>query len=180
MLRGQADVTVLPGSIEPRTRQAVEQRVLAFADRGWVSPEAAMSAINGGTAEALVESYELDVARANMVIQKIRSGPDAFLSAPTRPDGTPSWMPRKFDNLDVHKSVFEDWMKTSDYEYASAPVQEAANLYYDGLEWLTAEKAQQEMAAQSAQAESLGMENAAKPQQATPTPDQRKPEPTPV
>ena len=82
-LRGQVDVTVLPGSIEPRTRAANEQKIMSFAQQGWITPEAAMAAINGGTAESLANSYELDVARANEVIQMIRGG--TFLRQPPRP-----------------------------------------------------------------------------------------------
>lgn len=175
-LRGQADVRVAPGSIEPRTKAAVEQRIMTFAQAGWISPEAAMAAINGGTAEKLVESYELDVARANMMIQKIKEGPEILFSGEMRiePDGreVPSWMPRPFDNLQVHKSVFEDWMKTNDYDTLPQPMQVAAETYYQGLLQLEADKAAADAQAQQMQAESLGMANAAKPQLPPPMPDQ--------
>jgi hypothetical protein len=175
-LRGQADVRVAPGSIEPRTKAAVEQRIMTFAQAGWISPEAAMAAINGGTAEKLVESYELDVARANLMIQKIKEGPEVLFSGEMRiePDGreVPAWMPRPFDNIQVHKSVFEDWMKTNDYDTLPQPMQVAAETYYQGLLQLEAEKAAADAQAQQMQAESLGMANAAKPQLPPPMPDQ--------
>lgn len=175
-LRGQADVRVLPGSLEPRTKAAIEQRVMAFAQAGWIAPEAAMAAINGGTAEKLVESYELDVARANLMIQKVKEGPEALFAGEMRiePDGTevPSWMPRPFDNIQVHKAVFEDWMKTDEFDSLPQPMQVAASTYYNGLLQLEAEKAAQEAEAQQAQAESLGMQNASKPQMPPPLPDQ--------
>jgi hypothetical protein len=82
-LRGQADVTVLPGSIAPRTRESITAQVMAFADRGWISPYAAMAAINGGTAESLVDAYEADVGRANQIIQKIQD--KTFWLTPERP-----------------------------------------------------------------------------------------------
>ncbi len=182
-LRNQCDIRVLPESIEPRTRAAIEQKILAFADRGWVGPEAAMSAINGGTAEKLVESYELDVARANQVIQKIKAGPEQLFSQPMRMEmgiEVPGWMPRKFDNLDVHRSIFEDWMKTVDYDTAPPEVQEAANLYYDGLEQLEQQKMAQQAQAQMEQAESLGMSNAAKDGGPPTQPDQPNPTPDPA
>lgn len=84
-LHGQTDVRVLPGSLEAYTREAIEAKVMAFAQNGWISPEAAMSAINGGTAEGLIDSYEKDVARANLILQKIDRGPAAFLNESPRP-----------------------------------------------------------------------------------------------
>jgi hypothetical protein len=174
-LRGQADVTVLPGSIEPRTREAIEQKILAFADRGWISPEAAMAAINGGTAETLVESYELDVARANLMIQKIKAGPEALFGQPPRLENgqeVPAWMPRPFDNVAVHKAVFADWMKTQEFDTATPDVQEAAQLYYAGCEQIEQQQAFAAAQMQTAMAEQQGMQNAARPQDGKPMPDQ--------
>lgn len=192
-LRGQTDVTVNPGSLEPRSRAEVERRVLAFADRQWVSPEAAMSAINGGTAEALLESFELDVARANSIIQKIVEGPDVLFASPPRPlfpgeeppsdelgnplSEVPGWMPRPFDKIGVHKAVFEDWMKTSDYDALPPEQKVVANSYYSYLLRLEAQELARQQAEQQAMAEQLGMDNASKPQRAAPPPDQRNLDP---
>ncbi len=82
-LRGQADVTVLAGSIEPRTRTQVTQLVLAYADRGWIDPDSAMTAIDNGTAEALMDRIELDEGRANEIIQSIED--ETFMEQPPRP-----------------------------------------------------------------------------------------------
>lgn len=82
-LRGQADVRVYPSSLEPQTRQAIEAQVLAYADRMWISPEEAMAAINNGSARALIRKTELNIARARLIIQKIKDGPEfIFNSAP--------------------------------------------------------------------------------------------------
>lgn len=187
-LRGQADVRVYPDSIEPRTQQAIEQRIMNYAQLGWVTPEAAMAAINSGTAEGLVESYELDLARANDVIQKIKDG--VFMDEPNRQpfmgEGmdvdpatgeqvqvvteVPGWMPRPFDNVRVHKQVFEDFMKTTDYEALDDPGKEAAALYYDTLLRLEADQQAAEAQAQQTMAEGLGRANAAAPQSAAPLP----------
>jgi hypothetical protein len=178
-LRSQVDVTVFPESIEPRTRQALEQRVMAYADRGWVQPEKAMAAIEQGTAADVVDSYELDVARANRVIQRILAGPEVFLAEPLQagPDGTdvPSWMPRAgIDNLAVHRSIFQDFAKTQEFELAADAVREAILLYLQGLDWLEAQEQQKAMMQQAMQAQQLGMTNAAKPQSPQ-MPDQRMP-----
>jgi hypothetical protein len=123
-----------------------------------------MSAIDGGTAEKLVESYELDVARAHQIIKKIKQGPEVLFQTAPNPDGTPGWLPRQFDNIEVHKSVFEDWLKTSDYDGLPDPMKEVANLYYLALNDLEAAQAAREKMLATQAASDQGMMNAAKPQ----------------
>lgn len=161
-LRDQTDVYVLPDSIEPRTREAIQAKVLAFADRGWISPEAAMAAINGGTAESLVEDYERDVAWQNYEIQLIRGFPVS----------TNGQVPkaRSFDNHKVHLQVLHSWMKTSDFAMAAPSVQEAATIHEEMHQQMEADAQAQAMAAQTAQAEQQGMTNAARPQGAKASP----------
>lgn len=176
-IRSQTDVRVSPGSLEPRTRAAIEQRVMNYAQMGWVSPEAAMAAIDGGNAEKLIESYELDIARANLVISKIRSG--AFLEEPARPifpgeeamdesgqplSEVPGWMPRSgVDNLSVHKAIFSDWFKTDEWDSMSPEGKEASLLYYSALIDGEAREAQRAQEMQAAEAMAAGEMNAAKP-----------------
>ena len=184
-LRSQVDVTVFPESIEPRTRQALEQRVLAYADRQWISPEKAMAAIEQGTAADVVDSYELDVARAHRVIQKIMAGPEAFLSEPLQsgPGGmeTPSWMPRPgIDNLAVHRSIFQDFAKTQEFELSDEAVREAVLLYLQGLDWMEEQEQMKAAQQQSMMAQQLGMANAARPAGPTPMPDMPTPEAPPA
>lgn len=188
-LLGEVDVRVTPGSLEPRTRESIEAKILAFADRGWVSPHEAMAAINNGTAEGLVQSYERDIARANLVIQKCKEGPAVlFATPPRRPffgedpgideeTGLPreyvsGWMPRPFDNVAVQKDVIADWMKSVDYDELDPPSQEAINAVYDSFLELEAKQQAQAAMAQEETAQSLGMNNASKPQTAPPMPDQ--------
>jgi hypothetical protein len=188
-LLGEVDVRVSAGSLEPRTRESIEAKILAFADRGWVSPHEAMAAINNGTAEGLVQSYERDIARANLIIQKVKEGPEVlFSTAPRRPffgedpgideetmqprEFIPGWMPRPFDNIAVQKDVLSDWMKGTEYDDLEPPAQEALNAVYDSFLQLEAKQQAQAAEAQELQAESLGMGNAAKPQTPPPTPDQ--------
>lgn len=182
-IRGQTDVRVAPGSLEPRTRQSIEQRVMNFAQLGWVSPEAAMSAINSGTGEKLVESYELDIARANLVISKLRAG--TFLQEPMRPvfpgeeamdpetgmplSEVPGWMPRQgVDNVAVHRAVFSDWFKTDEWDSLDPQVKEASLLYFSALQDIEAREAQRAQQLQAEQAMAQGMTNAAKPDMGTP------------
>jgi len=158
-LRGQADVTVLPGSIEPRTRQVIEQRVMTWAQLGWISPQAAMTAINNGTAQGLVESYELDISRANLTIRKLK----AFASGIPGDDTLPA--PRKkIDNYAVHRSIISDWAKTTDFDSERPEVQEATMLYLEALDMLEQQEAAEKAAEMAAQAQELGMGNAAKEQ----------------
>lgn len=188
-LLGEVDVRVSTGSLEPRTRESIEAKILSFSDRGWVSPHEAMAAINNGTAEGLVQSYERDVARANLVIQKIKEGPDVlFGTADRRPffgedpgidemtgeprEYVPGWLPRPFDNIAVQKDVISDWMKGTEYDDLEPPAQEAANAIYDSLLQLEAKQQAQAAAAQTETAEALGTANAARPQTPTPLPSQ--------
>jgi hypothetical protein len=175
-LRDQTDVRVNPSSIEPRSQQQIEQRILGYADRGWITPEAAKAAIASGSAESTLDDYELDVARANKMIQRIAAGPEFLFAEPmTDPRQPPSWAPRRFDNLTVHLAVFAAWMKTEDYDAAAPEIQEAARLYYDACEFLQAQKQMEAAMAQAQEAEQLGMNNAAKPQEVgKQKPDQNK------
>lgn len=190
-LLGEVDVRVSPGSLEPRTRESIEQRILNYAERGWISPHEAMAAINAGTAESLAQSYEKDIARANLVIQKVREGPEVlFATPPRRPffgedpgfttnefgemearESIPGWMPRPVDNVPVQKDVISDFMKSTEYDDFSPPQQEAINAVYDSFLQLEAKHQAQEAAAQQATAESLGMNNAARPTTPPPLPD---------
>lgn len=173
-LRSQVDVTVLPGSIEVLTRAANEQRVMAYAERGWISPQAAMAAISGGNAESLVQSYQKDVSRAHQVIRKIKLGPEVLFSGPPRfemGEEVDSWLPRRFDNADVQISVFQDWAKTVEFDQLEPGMQEAAMIYLQALEQLKAQKQAEQAQAQAAMAESQGAANAARPQADIPTPE---------
>lgn len=175
-LSGQADVRVLPGSIEPLTQSAKEARVQYYASMGWISPQAAMAAIQGGTAEDLIQDYEEDMARAYKVIRKIKSGPDILFNVPPRIDNqtgeeVPGWMPREFDNVKIQKQVFERWMKSDEWDNLPPELQHASDLYYEGLKMLEAQQQAREAAAQAAMAEGLGMSNAAKGPSPKPLPD---------
>jgi hypothetical protein len=173
-LMDQTTVRVLPGSLAPVTREAIEAKVMAFADRGWITPQAAMAAIDGGTAETLVQDYELDIGRANLIISKIKQGPQVLFSTPpgpqltTLPDGEqvpqPGWMPRPFDNVAVHKQVFEAWMKSADWDSLRPDMQEAAWQYYQALLQIQAQQQAEQAQAQLAAAAGQGAANAAKPQ----------------
>jgi hypothetical protein len=79
-LKDQVDVRVSPDSIKPRTRESIEQKVMMFAQNGWITPEQAMASMNNGTAEGLIDSYELAYERVNRVIQRIKDG--SFLGDP--------------------------------------------------------------------------------------------------
>lgn len=162
-LSDEIDVRVSPASIEPRTREGVANVVNQLLQMGKVDVQRGLLAIQNGSLEKLTESYDKDVARANRVIQSLKEGPETFLAGQGMPDGTPDFMPRKFDNVSVHKQVFEDWMKTVDFEQSDPVIKEAAMLYYDGLDKLEQQRAAEEQQRQIQMAQGLGMANAAKP-----------------
>lgn len=153
-LRGQCDVTVLPASLEPKTRESIAAQVMGFADRGWITPEKAMAAINAGTAGNLVESYERDISRSRLVIRKLRAFGVASGEVPT---------PRPFDNLDVLTHELENFMKSNAFDASPDFTQEACMQYWNAIQQLMAEKAAKDAAAQQQQAMALGAQNAARP-----------------
>lgn len=84
-LRGQTDCRVNVASIEPRTRKSIEQQVMNIAQLfpGYFAPEVIISALKGGTAEKLIDTYQSDVRRVNSVIRKIKAG--VLMQEPPRP-----------------------------------------------------------------------------------------------
>jgi hypothetical protein len=175
-LLGQTDVRVAPGSIEPRTKVAMEQKVLAFADRGWITAEQAMAAIEGGYAGDLVTSYELDIGRATRIIARIKAGHEALFGSPEEPAPSrievdpvtgeqyevPDFMPRLFDNIPVQRGVFEDWMKTEEFESLPPDLQAIANEIYLGMLRIEADKNAQAQVAMEMAAMQKGTQNAAR------------------
>ena len=169
-LMGQVDVTVLPGSLEVKSRTQIRDEVLAYADRGWVSPQVAMAAINGGNAEKLIQGFELDMARANRIIQAIVKGTVMDLGTWVTTDPIsgesveqPIYMPTESDNTDIWKTVFADFRKTEAYSALAPEMQEATNLIYSGILAHEAAEQQRQMMAEAAKAAQLGMSNASRP-----------------
>jgi hypothetical protein len=74
----------------------------------------------------------------------------------------PGWMPRHSDNIPAFKATFEGWMKTEEYERLDPEMQKATAEIYAGILQLESQKSQEAAMAQQAQAEGLGMANAAK------------------
>lgn len=166
-LDGIVDVRVSESSVAPRSRAEQKAQITYYADKGWIDPHQAMAALNGGTAESLIDDYELDVDKARRVIDHICraavQGPERTLDAQGRPlPLLPE--PGAADNLRVHADVFKQWMKTRDFEREPVEVREAAATYVQMCE--AADQERQMTAAQltSAQARGLGEANAGAPQ----------------
>lgn len=189
-LRDQVDVRVSPDDIMPRSKRVIEQRVMTYADRGWISPEQAMTAIEQGSAESVIKTLAFDEARAGRIIRRIKEGPESLAKAPEIPTGrlipdpaaplvpdpltgemvpdptpvivemAPAWMPRYSDNIPVFKGVFESWMKTEEFERLDPEMQQAAATIYQGILNLESEKAAAAQAIQTETAEQLGLANA--------------------
>ena len=86
-LRDQSDVRVFPDSIEPKTRQAVEQRVMNYVQAGFIGREEAMLAIETGSTDSLVAQIVNDETRAGRIIQRLKEGEEALFSMPDTPTG---------------------------------------------------------------------------------------------
>jgi hypothetical protein len=181
-LMGEVDVRVFPDSLIPQTRQGVQDQLTWINANfpGWLQPQDALAAIQEGSVDRLTESYWLDVARANDVIQRLRDG--TFMDMPSRSNvdpltqqpitdpqtgesmGVPGYMPDQQDNLAIWKKVFADWMKTDDYSRQDPPVQEAARQVWQAIQALEQAKAVKDAQTQMQIAAGQGMANAAGPQ----------------
>jgi hypothetical protein len=188
-LNGQVDVTVLPGSLTQLSRGEMQGRLQWIAQTfpGWLNPEMALAALDGGAAQTLVRSYELDDAKVCRIIMKIRDG--TVMDMPTRhetdpqtgaplidpatgqPAEVPMYMPMPdVDNLTVWRRRIGDWMKTPDYERTAPGMQEVAKQILAAINVLEQQAAQRQAVQQTQLAQQLGMGNAAKGPSATPLP----------
>lgn len=176
-LPSQMRVRVLPDSLGAKTRQQVMNELSWIQANfpGYLSPEVAIGALHGGTAESLIQSYELDVARVDRVINAIRNG--TVMDLPTRtemmpdpatgqvaPMEVPGYMPSEADSLPIWKRRFGDWMKTLDYEGLDPAMQEVANQVWAGINFREQQAQQAAVAQQNAEAAAKGLANAAAPQ----------------
>lgn len=166
-LRDQIDVRVSPGSLIPMTRDAIQAKVTAICQLfpGYLSPEAAISAMENGTGEEIIRDYENHVARANRIVQRIKTG--TLMDMPPTVDPAtgqtvPGWMPRPFDRTEIHKHVLETFFTTEEWELLPIELQHSGLLVYDALLQIEAQQQAQQAMAQMAMAESQGMGNAAK------------------
>jgi len=186
-LMGQVNVRVNPGSLQYRSQQEIQNKVTWIAQTfpGYLTPEQAIGALDDGTSEKLIRSYELDEARANRIISKIRDG--TVMDMPARdnvddtglpiidpqtglPEQVPTYMPDMQDNEKVWLQIFSDWMKTTDYESLVPAYQFVAKEIYSGIRRQELIKAQQAAMIQTQMAEQQGMQNAAKTPAAKPMP----------
>ena len=181
-IMGQTDVHVNPATIESHSRAQILQQLgwIQANFPGYLRPEVAIDIVMTGTSpESVIESFEFDKARANLIIQHIRQGSvmdmppvsmnvpgiDPLTGAPTTQQAVvPGWMPRPFDNVDIQLWVLETWMKSDDFTRLPPQMAEVAMLVYEGMKSLQADQAAQAAQAQAAQAEQLGATNASKPQ----------------
>jgi hypothetical protein len=192
-LSDNIDVRVNASSIEPLTRAQVEQRVVAYADRMWISPEMAMRAIDLGTAEDLLGDILRAEARVHRVIRRIKDGTVFEMQSrlvPAPPDPmtgqridpmtglphmeVPGWMPMPWDNLRMWRSIFEQFFSTEYAETMPPEVQEASNLIYRQVLDLEQQEAMMQQMRQAQTAAMLGEANAAAPQGGKPMPDMPK------
>lgn len=181
-LMGEVDVRVFPDSLVPLTRQGVQDMITWLNQNfpGWLSPQDALAALQEGSLDRLTESYWLDKARANEIIQRIRDG--SVVNMPARgqtdpvtgqpstdpqtgaPLDIPGYMPDQQNNLQIWERVFSDWLKTDDYARQEPWKQAIARQIWDGIKQLKMAKAVEDAQLQTAMAEQAGMANAAKPQ----------------
>jgi hypothetical protein len=74
----------------------------------------------------------------------------------------PTFMPTENDSIPIWKTMFGDWMKTTEFERLAPPMQDMANKVWQAIIGQEARKADQAVQAQQAQAMANGEQNAAK------------------
>lgn len=155
-----ADVRVSEASITPRTRAEMEAKIMMFADKQWIPPQMAMAALQGGTADAILDRFELDIAKAHRHISQ--------LIAIGRGDLDPAMVPAAGpqDNHAVQADVIKEWMKTVDFEEQHELVQTLAYALIQQHELMEAGQLDKEAARQNMRAAANGMTNAAAEQPA--------------
>jgi hypothetical protein len=184
-LTGIRSVRVSAASIEPRTRASVEAKIAMYAQNKWIEPHQAMAAMQGGTAEKLIDDFELDIARQSREIEQIiRVGEQP---APEMPEVDPEYalamlqehivttIPQvevDVDNHRVHVDVLKQYMKTRDYELLDDVVKGALRMHLIQHQQALQIQLQQEMAITTGMAEGMGTANAAVPAGQKPLPSQ--------
>jgi hypothetical protein len=175
-LRSQVNVRVLPGSIQSKSRAQTMADIQFMQQNfpGALSAEAAWAALHGGSAEGLLRSYQLDIAKANDVVQRLKGGPAAAEAFGWRQDldfgdpalgyMVPAWTPRKVDNVAIWKQVVGDFMKTDFYGRLPAETQHLYDTVFDALDMQEQQRKAQLMAQEQGVAAQLGQANAAAPQ----------------
>ena len=158
-------VRVAEGSIVPRTRDAQRMLITQLIDKGLVEPRKAIAAMQSGTADSLIDSYELDVAKANREIQQLVS------IATLEGRGVPM-VDETADDHEVHLEICTNWMKTEDFEMQPPFVQEAAKAHAQWHEIVLQQRQQEAQMQQTLASTQLGAANAAAPQGPKPMPSQ--------
>jgi hypothetical protein len=174
-----ADVRVSESSITPHTRAEMEAKIMMFADKQWIPPQMAMAALQGGTAEVILDRFERDEAKAHRHISALILIGQGMLD----PDLVPSAGPQ--DNHAVQADTLKEWMKTTDFEEQHELVQIMAYALIQQHELMAQGQLDKEAARQQMRAVANGQANAAAPQPVTTAaganmaPDQPGPAPTP-
>jgi hypothetical protein len=179
-LRSQVNVRVMEGSLRTKTKAQTKDDI-AFMQQnfpGALNPEAVWAALHGGTGESLLRSYQLDLATANDVVQRLKLGPQSMHDFGWRQDMdfgdpmlgymVPGWMPRKVDNVAIWKQVFADAMKDDSYRRLPVETQHIFDLVFDGLEHQEQQRKMQMFQQEQGIAAQLGQANAARPQPPAP------------
>jgi hypothetical protein len=189
-IKGQTDVRVDPGSLEPRTRAAIEGRIsqMNLMFPGYFPPPLVLTALNQANPDKLSEPFERQEARTYHLIAQIKNG--TFWKIPPRPlmpdeeaplpdpvtgepvidyrtgepfqmTSVPGWLPKPFENADIIKAVLENWFLTSDWDELDPERQSAGLLVYKAVLDIQSKAAQRRAELQTNMAEQAGAANAA-------------------
>jgi hypothetical protein len=174
-LQGEVDVRVLPGSIEPLTKDGVLNTVTQLAELfpNQISLDKALQAINSANMQFIDQGYQLQVEKQQREIKKaIALGPT--LTPGATPEqwaqaGIPIAEPQ--DDDQVHLDVLHQFMETEQFDNQPEVVKESLQLHEQQHRQQQSTKAVMAQQQQMTAAAQLGMQNAASPQGQIAAPD---------
>ena len=166
-LSDELDVRVAPESISPLTREALEQKLTFYAQMGWVDPQKAIAAIQAGTAEGIVQSYELQIRSEQRNIQRAVALAGTLTPFATASDFAKAAIPeaKPYENQKIRMQVLTDFFSSSEWDYLPPEVQHVLELLYQQRKMLQQQEVMQQMQETAALSQQLGSANAARPTQ---------------
>lgn len=166
-LSGEIDVRVRPESISPLTRDALEQKLNFYAQMGWIDPQKAIAAVQAGTAEGIVQSYELQIRSEQRNIQRAVALAGTLTPYATAEDFAKAAVPiaKPYENQKLRMSILTDFFASPAWDNLPPEVQHVLEVLYQQREALMQQEVMQQAQQTAMMAQQLGSTNAARPTQ---------------
>lgn len=163
----ELDVRVKPETISPLTREALEQKLNFYAQMGWIDPQRAIAAVQAGSAEGIVQSYELQIRSEQMNIQRAVALAGTLTPYASPADFAKAAVPiaKPYENQKLRMSVLTDFFASPAWDNLPPPVQQVLETLYAQRKVLVQREVMQQAQETAMMAQQLGSTNAARPTQ---------------